>query len=114
MCPVCVSVSFTPGVSNLKDVTPDPTFFPFFFFRLTFGRPLNCQNGENTNFEVSIDESRMHEEDGILTNDVRGVIRPALKDLKVAIVRRTQELRQASSYVLSFVFLVRPVLFYLL
>lgn len=56
----------------------------------------------------------MHEEDGILTNDVRGVIRPALKDLKVAIVRRTQELRQASSYVLSFAFLVRPVLFYLL
>lgn len=46
----------------------------------------------------------MHEEDGILTNDVRGVIRPALKDLKVAIVRRTQELRQASGFSLLIVF----------
>ena len=68
---------------------------------------LDWQNGENTNFKVSIDESKMHEEDGVLTNDVKGVIRPALKDLKVAIVRRTQEFRQASRLV-SFLYFFIP------
>lgn len=45
-------------------------------------------------YTVDIDESKLDMEDGILTNDVRGVIRPALKELKIAIMRRTSEFRQ--------------------
>lgn len=41
-----------------------------------------------------MDETKLDTEDGILTNDVRGVVRPALKELKIAIMRRTQEFRQ--------------------
>lgn len=43
---------------------------------------------------MDIDDTNLDQEDGVLTNDVRGVIRPALKDLKIAIVRRTAGLRQ--------------------
>lgn len=53
------------------------------------------QNGGDTNYAVDIDETKLDMEDGILTNDVRGVIRPALKELKIAIMRRTSEFRQA-------------------
>lgn len=56
--------------------------------------PYTLQNGGDTNYTVDVDETKLDMEDGILTNDVRGVIRPALKELKVAIMRRTSEFRQ--------------------
>lgn len=52
------------------------------------------QNAGETNYAVDIDDTKLDQEDGVLTNDVRGVIRPALKELKIAIVRRTAGLRQ--------------------
>lgn len=53
-----------------------------------------CQNAGDTDYAVDIDESKLDVEDAILTKDVRGVIRPALKELKIAIVRRTSEFRR--------------------
>lgn len=59
------------------------------------------QNGGDTNYVVDMDETKLDTEDGILTNDVRGVVRPALKELKIAIMRRTQEFRQVCGTVSS-------------
>lgn len=58
---------------------------------------LPLQNAGDTNYVVDMDDTRLDQEDGVLTNDVRGVIRPALKELKIAIVRRTSGLRQVRS-----------------
>lgn len=60
------------------------------------------QNGENINYEVSIDESKLGKGERILTNDVKGVIRPALNELKVSVIRRTQGFRQARCSFLRF------------
>ncbi|CAM9164644.1 unnamed protein product [Ectocarpus sp. 6 AP-2014] len=65
--------------------------------------PFGTQPAENageTNYAVDIDDTKLDQEDGVLTNDVRGVIRPALKELKIAIVRRTAGLRQDLSNLL--------------
>eukprot|EP00903_Cladosiphon_okamuranus_P008948 g8563.t1 len=61
-----------------------------------------ASNGGDTNYMVDIDETKLDMEggNGILTNDVRGVIRPALKELKIAIMRRTSEFRQDLSNLL--------------
>lgn len=58
------------------------------------------QNGGATNFVVDMDETKLDaDEGGILTNDVRGVIRPALKELRIAIMRRTSEFRQVTRHI---------------
>ncbi|CAM9852513.1 unnamed protein product [Pylaiella littoralis] len=59
-----------------------------------------AKNAGDTDYAVDIDESKLDVEDAILTKDVRGVIRPALKELKIAIVRRTSEFRRDLSNLL--------------
>lgn len=46
-----------------------------------------------------MDESNLGDDKMILTNDVKGTIRPALAQLKVAVMRRTQGFRQVSTAV---------------
>lgn len=75
---------------------PRPSLF---FPHAPFIRSPFAQNGGDTNYVVDMDETKLDTEDGILTSDVRGVIRPALKELKIAIIRRTQEFRQVCLYV---------------
>lgn len=45
-------------------------------------------------YEAKLDESKLTEDEGLLSIDVRGEVRPALANVKGAIMRRTQELRQ--------------------
>lgn len=52
------------------------------------------KNADGVQYEAKLDESRLTEDEGILSVDVRGVIRPSLANLKGAIMRRTQDLRQ--------------------
>lgn len=58
---------------------------------------------------MKLDESKLDHEEGILTNDIRGVIRPALAELKGAVMRRTQGLRQASDRFFFFFFRAKNV-----
>lgn len=55
---------------------------------------VSVQNADGVQYEAKLDESRLTEDEGILSVDVRGVIRPSLANLKGAIMRRTQDLRQ--------------------
>lgn len=59
---------------------------------------LSCalfQNADGVQYEAKLDESKLDQDEGFLAIDVRGVVRPALTNLKGAIMRRTQDLRQA-------------------
>lgn len=54
------------------------------------------------NYELKLNDKGPEQgegaDEGILSSDVRNVVRPAVTDLRGAIMRRTQDLRQARKY----------------